>query len=161
MNPFGNFKFNQYQQQFAPLPARDIIQSSNQLHQEALRNEASMDKIKQLANQINVLDEDAYIKKAQLDELDRIIAEAEKTGAWEHAGKMARESARNFANNRQLASAQQNYAGFQALLKEANEMDVSDFQRAKIQKLRKDYQGAGSADEFGNYKNIGSVSLYE
>jgi hypothetical protein len=160
-NPFGNFKFNQYQEQFSPLPARDILAASGKLHEQGQMNRALQDKLEQQMNSVNVFDEDAYVKQAQLEEFNRAYEEIEKSGAWEHAGKLSREVARNFVNNKQLNSASSNYKAYQELIKEANEMDVSDYQLNKLKALRSRYGSVGSADEFGKYNNIGSVNFYE
>lgn len=162
MNPFGNFQFNQYQQQFAPLPAQDIIKTGELMNQEYFKNQALMDKTQQAIDSISVFDEDAGVKKEQLESYQRTLQSImDNGGGFEMAGEAARNLARQVARNKQLSSAASNYKQYQALMEEADKMDVSDYQTAKIRALKDNYKGVGLKDEFGKYKSIGSVDFYK
>lgn len=162
MNSFGNFQFNQYQQQFAPLPAQDIIKTGELMNQEYFKNQALMDKTQQAIDSISVFDEDAGVKKEQLESYQRTLQSImDNGGGFEMAGEAARNLARQVGKNKQLSSAASNYKQYKSLMEEADKMDASDYQTAKVRALKDNYKGVGLKDEFGKYKNIGSVDFYK
>jgi len=162
-DPLSNFKSSAFVSQYKSIPLQEFQQSAGALQERAIANRENLDKLDMLAYQIETDPVDQAIKDRRLqairDEQERIAG----SGAYEMAGDLVRQQAKDFAKDKQLQTAKSTYANYSQMMEKAASLNPA--QQLKVKQKHADYVAKGGVgetpDEFGRYNTIGKVDFYE
>lgn len=160
-NPF-DFRYNQYRQQFAPLPVDDIIQVGEAWNQQYMQGVQQSDMLKDQILNIKVTDADTVEKDRLTQGALASIEDFSKNGNFEDAPIAAMQIARGLKDNAWLNNAMQRYAGIQADMEKLREYDASDAQMYGFQQHLKKYGATPTQrNKFGEYDRYSGFDAFK
>ena len=97
--------FSSYVSQYAGQPTEEFRAIAEGLVNRYIQNKAIMDELDIMAKNEQLLSEFDPIKQAEIDKLRKVIAEIDKTGAYENADLLVSQAAKEYATNQNLNTA--------------------------------------------------------